>query len=645
MSLSKSVQKDLLVRFPELRPQMYFKSSLTALSHAMEDVVLTGTDSPLIIANLEQDYFYLRELKRYRQMARLSDAVYLMTRSQSQLGISSEDNVYETIYLNPDDTLTKEWHLVIISKEYTACLICRELSVKEIPIERMARFEGFWTFEPHICHIAAQLLLKKILKYRPDLQYKIRQIKKQYGLTRLVGDRPSILTSQTADLSIFIQRLVTYLQASQYKLVKTYKIIADRELKERSLNAITSALRSSLNPEEVLKITVRELGKLFNNCRCLLYRLNSKDLEIKIEYEYVPEGMISLYQQNWSLADNPLFLVAQTQERALIINKVTDNLYLKKNPTLQQKIAKAGIKSWLLLPIRYQNNILGILELHYGGEEEERWQKEDISLLEELVAQVGVAITQASAYTELVKLNMQLENLERLQSNLIAIIGHELRTPLSTIRVCLESLASEPNMPLQLRDTMLDTALTDAERLRQLIQDFLTLSKLETGKAYHRIEPIQIRDTAEIAIHRLETRYMHLPPIKLQLSKDLPLVLADAEGLVEIFTKLLDNACKFSHSRGTIAIKAKILNEETKNPMLEVIVSDTGRGIDVQSLNTIFNRFSQEEDFLQRSVSGTGLGLTICRQTVQAMGGIIWAESKGRDRGSQFHFTVPIDRI
>lgn len=102
-----------------------------------------------------------------------------------------------------------------------------------------------------------------------------------------------MLTSQLIDLGIFTQRLVTYLQAGQYKLLKAYKAIALAERKEHLINKIAQVQRKSLNPEEILQITVRELGQLFPRCRCLLYRLSADDREVQVEYEFVPLGMPS----------------------------------------------------------------------------------------------------------------------------------------------------------------------------------------------------------------------------------------------------------------------------------------------------------------------------------------------------------------
>jgi signal transduction histidine kinase len=117
--------------------------------------------------------------------------------------------------------------------------------------------------------------------------------------------------------------------------------------------------------------------------------------------------------------------------------------------------------------------------------------------------------------------------------------------------------------------------------------------------------------------------------------------------------KLLDNACKFTNPEGTVTIRAQVLGSEfigvansqdqqNHTQMLEVVIADTGRGIEPSQLEAIFELFYQEEGFLQRTIGGTGLGLAICRQIIQKLGGKIWAVSGGKNQGSEFHFTLPI---
>jgi signal transduction histidine kinase len=393
----------------------------------------------------------------------------------------------------------------------------------------------------------------------------------------------------------------------------------------------------------------------------VLYRCRPTDEQAKIEYEFVSSGLSSLRGETWLLADNPLIQVALTQERAIAIADVTNSPYLQKNPVFQEKIQQGQIRSWLLVPIRYQGTLLGMLEVHHGGREAYHWRDDDIALVEAIATQAGVALTQAQAYTDLAALNHQLEALERTQSNLIAIVGHELRTPLSTIRICLESLASEPGMDSELQQVMLETALTDADRLRKLIQDFLTLSRLEAGQVSRHPESIQLREAIDLALSGLKLNRTQdtLAHVKVELPPQLPAVRADGEELVQVLSKLLDNACKFTDSQSQITIQAQIrpsqlgtLNSsvhesmqenDSDNPMLEVIVADTGRGIEPSQLEAVFDRFYQEEGALRRTAGGTGLGLAICRRIVEGMGGEIWAESAGKDQGSQFHFTVPVE--
>ena len=205
-------------------------------------------------------------------------------------------------------------------------------------------------------------------------------------------------------------------------------------------------------------------------------------------------------------------------------------------------------------------------------------------------------------------------------------------------------------MPIESQQSMLDIALGDSERMRRLIQDFLTLSKLEANGVRWHIESTSLQDILDLVLSSIKGRSIAkaIPEIVLNLPEELPLVQADKEGLTEVLNKLIDNACKFTPTDGVVTISAKtiessVLQRKSHNGlMLEIIISDTGRGIEINQLETIFQRFYQEEGFLQRSIGGTGLGLAICRQIIQKLGGEIWATSSGKNQGSEFHFNLPI---
>ncbi|MBD1910175.1 MULTISPECIES: DICT sensory domain-containing protein [unclassified Leptolyngbya] len=633
MSISSSVLDELLQRSPHLRPQLYFKSSLTALSHAMEDQVLAAAGHPLVIANFQQERFYRQEAHRYRRIATLSSQVYVLAAPETSFTDGPQD--YELIAFEPDDQLTQEWHLVVIGSNYAACLICRERFYAPDGPEAMdqnRRFEGVWTFDRQISCQAAEILLERIQAYRPDLKAKIADAKDQL--------RETAPPAAEVAADPFVQRLITHLQAGQYKLLKAYRSMASQERRERLVNSIVMAIRESLDPAEIFRVGVQQLQQAMGVCRCIVYRCKASDATAQILYEARREETIpSLLGQTWPLQTNPLFQqVAQTRRTVAIANTIADPA-LELTP-LQPTLEQWHIYSWLLVPVVYQGRLLGVVELHHCMPQPHAWSEEEQSLVEAIANQLGVALIQAESYANLGDLNEQLEALDRTRSNLIAITGHELRTPLSTIQICLESLASEPDMPLELRQVMLNTALTDAERMRKLVQDFLTLSRLESGRVEWHLEPLAIGECVSLALSSIKTRQneLQLPEINAQVSEELPLVRADGERLVEVLSKLLDNACKFTEPEGEVVIEA----HPNGDRMLEVTITDTGRGIEPTQLEAVFDRFYQEEGALRRTASGTGLGLAICRQIILAMGGRIWAESDGRDRGSRFHFTVPI---
>ena len=436
----------------------------------------------------------------------------------------------------------------------------------------------------------------------------------------------------------FAQRLVTYLQAGQHKLLKAYRSIAAQERKERLVNLITTAMRRSLNPDEMIEVAVQELGEALNACRCLIYRCKATDAAAKINHEFLRPGTRSLRGQTWPLQNNPMFQEVVGKLEQVYVEEGAEYPLAANTSALRKLVQDWQIISWLMVPVLYQGRVLGMVELHQCRCTKP-WEEDELALVEAIATQLGAALIQAETYAHLEELNQQLEALDRTRSNLIAITGHELRTPLSTIQVCLESLNQDPDMPLDLRQVMLETALSDAERMRKLVQDFLTLSHLESGRVQWNLETLPLQECVDLALSSIRARRQRedLPQIIAQVPPELPLVQADGEWLVEVLSKLLDNACKFTEPKGNVTIEAK----RNSDRMIEVLVADTGRGIEPNRLEVVFDRFYQEEGALRRSSGGTGLGLAICRQIVRSWGGQIWADSAGKDRGSQFHFTIP----
>ncbi|NEP63784.1 MAG: GAF domain-containing protein, partial [Symploca sp. SIO2G7] len=615
--------------------------------HAMEDQVLTGDDSPLMIASFQQGRFYRQEAHRYLRLAEITSQIYVLAAADTKFADSDGTTAHENIAFEQDDALVHEWHLVVLGERYTACLICREhypssprpkLISSAPALDQSRRFEGIWTFDRHVCEQAAYILLERIVSYRPRLSDKISQAQAQFLSTELLQGQSH--GGEVAESYPFTKRLVTYVQAGQYKLLKAYKTMAAQENRERLINSITAAIRQSLNPTEVFAIATHELGQQISSDRCIIYR-SSNASAVNIHHEFRQPHVTSIRGESWPLADNPLFQIVTRKQKSLTYrcNSLGEEMaaLLNDNATIQALFDHWTIRGCLLVPLIYQDRLLGMIELHQCNPKPQPWDAHDIRLVEAVAAQLSVAVIQAEAYANLETLNQELEALDRTRSNLIAITGHELRTPLSTIRVCLESIFTEPDMPMEMRQAMLQTAMEDSERMQRLVQDFLTLSRLESGRIEWNLESLSLSECVALALSSRRSN-IRGSDITVDIPEALPLIRGDGEWIVEVLTKLLDNACKFTSTGDTISIHASV----NDHALVEVSVNDSGRGIEPERLETVFERFYQEEGALRRSVGGTGLGLAICRQIVESLGGKIWAISQGKDQGTQIHFTLPI---
>jgi len=239
----------------------------------------------------------------------------------------------------------------------------------------------------------------------------------------------------------------------------------------------------------------------------------------------------------------------------------------------------------------------------------------------------------------------KLKELDQLKDGFLSTVSHELRTPLTSIKSFSEILLSYDE-DRETQKEFLTIIKEESDRLTRLINDFLDLSKIESGRMQWETVELSLSEVIQTAINATQALAAKTNlKVKAEVSPRLPTVMCDKDRLVQVLTNLLSNAIKFTPEGGKIGVKAQLKRSKSKGKsnMVMVSVSDSGIGIAPQDHEAIFEKFKQVGDTLTDKPKGTGLGLPICKEIIEHYGGKIWVESE-LGRGSTFFFTLPAVR-
>jgi signal transduction histidine kinase len=317
---------------------------------------------------------------------------------------------------------------------------------------------------------------------------------------------------------------------------------------------------------------------------------------------------------SWSVVD--------TLEPRLISDMHREGLRVQGAPSQE------AIRSWLAVPIVRRGQGIGLLEI--DSVLPDAFNDADLEILEAIVRILSGPVELADHYAA-------ERRAHELRDAFIGVVSHELRTPITTIYGLSKMLRQRgETLDPAVRTRAIEDVEAEADRLHRLVEDLLVLSRAERGAVEIEGEPLGLprilRRVIEAERGRLANRRL-----RLQVAEDLPLAVGEETYVEQVVRNLVTNAAKYSEPPAPIRIVAERAETE-----VAIRVLDEGIGIDPGEIGRAFDLFFRSPT-ASKIASGAGIGLFVCRQLVEAMGGRIWVEPRP-EGGTEVGFTLPVNR-
>jgi signal transduction histidine kinase/DNA-binding response OmpR family regulator len=292
----------------------------------------------------------------------------------------------------------------------------------------------------------------------------------------------------------------------------------------------------------------------------------------------------------------------------------------------------ASSRSQLAIPILSAGEVAAVLNVE--GDEPRAFDRSKVITLETLADGIGIALRNAELYQAIERTNAKLVELDRMKSELVNIVAHDFRAPLSGILGHAELMDLKPEEPVEERVQRARAIIRSATHMSALVEKTLKTSRLESGQFPFEFGIVDLATTVADVAGRFPATPRH--SVTVAVPEDPIPCWADRGRLVEVLDNLLSNAVKYSPEGGEIAVAV-----ETNGETTTVRVRDQGIGIAPEDVGRLFRPFSRLRSRQTAEIQGSGLGLYICERVVRAHGGRLWVESRPGE-GASFAFSLPV---
>jgi signal transduction histidine kinase/DNA-binding response OmpR family regulator len=434
------------------------------------------------------------------------------------------------------------------------------------------------------------------------------------GLHRCGAPRPWQDDENQLVLMVADQAALAISQARSYEQVRS---LARREA---LVNTITSAIRSSLDPQDIFTAITQQLGQSLDVDGCALSLWTEEDEVVQCvglyDRAFPNSESTALPQSQVPIAGNPVLQeLLRTQQPVVLADLELAETEAMSGVDLP---LRSPARALLIVPLIVDGQIIGSISLRQT-QRPRRWHNEDIELAQAVAAQAAIAVQQSRLYQKTRSMADRLLELDRQKTEFFQNISHEFRTPLTLTIGPLETAVEKgTGLPLEQSKMM----LRNSRRLLRLVNQLLDLQRLDAGRMQASFRPCNLSQFIEQIV---ETFQPYCDKKSLHLKTNLapcPLVYLDLEKFDKVIYNLLSNAMKFTASGGRIEII-----QTSAGDRVCLQVKDTGIGISPAHIPYLFDRFRQADGSIDRSYEGTGLGLALVKEIVELHGGQITVES------------------
>jgi len=432
-------------------------------------------------------------------------------------------------------------------------------------------------------------------------------------------------------------------------MVLMFRDISERKRAEGALDLLASAgtvLTSSLDVAATLDRVTRMLVPAVADW-CSVYLRDDEAGPIRqaavahldAEKEALLRLMFERYGATASTASHGHPKVLRTG-RTVLIPEITDAMReaIARDPEHLALLREIGTTSVIIVPLAVQGRTFGAISLARGAGRR-RYAGDDLVLAEELGRRISVAVDTARLFELAQRERARAEEASRAKDEFLATLSHELRTPINAVLGWVRMLRSGALGP-EKQDRALDTIDRNTRAQVQLIEDLLDFSRITAGKLQLTVAPVDLCGVVEAALDTVrpaaEARGVRIQA-DLDACAEAGAIQGDATRLQQIVWNLLSNAVKFSRRGDRVRVTL------TREPSsVQIVVADTGQGIDPAFLPYVFDRFRQQDASSTRQHGGLGLGLAIVKHLVELHGGVVRADSDGIGKGAAFTVRLPV---